>query len=333
MCPRAAVRRATLSLVLAVGVAAGTAYPATGAPASARGAAQPPMVLTAASAPYLAAGDSGPAVRAWQQRVNAWRSANGLPAISVDGVFGPRTRAATEAVQSALGVAVDGVVGPHTRGAIGAPNETAPAANPTDGPTLSRGDTGHAVTTVQQRLSDLGYWLGPADGEFGALTQQAVYALQKAAGLTRDGVVGPHTRAALTAGVRPHAHSSDGHVIEIDRADQLLLVVDDGSVQKIFNTSTGTGRHYWSRGHRYVADTPPGHWHIYRQVDGWDYGPLGGLYRPKYFNEEGVAIHGEPAAEVPPHAVSHGCARVTLAAIDWLWDNGELPIGTAVWVY
>ncbi|WP_254187290.1 hypothetical protein [Micromonospora sp. WMMB482] len=28
------------------------------------------------------------------------------------------------------------------------------------------------------------------------------------------------------------------------------------------------------------------------QVDGWRDGPLGRLYRPKYFQEQGIAIHG-----------------------------------------
>jgi lipoprotein-anchoring transpeptidase ErfK/SrfK len=36
---------------------------------------------------------------------------------------------------------------------------------------------------------------------------------------------------------------------------------------------------------------------------------------------------------VPPYAASHGCVRVTLAAIDWIWAEDVAPIGTPVWVY
>ena len=55
---------------------------------------------------------------------------------------------------------------------------TAPAPN------LSLGDSGPAVLALQQRLSSLGYWLGTPSGTFGDSTEQAVYAIQKAAGIT-----------------------------------------------------------------------------------------------------------------------------------------------------
>ena len=63
--------------------------------------------------------------------------------------------------------------------------------------TLAPGAQGPAVVRLQTRLRSLGYWLGPTDGQFGDSTQQAVYALQKAARISRDGVVGPQTFAAL----------------------------------------------------------------------------------------------------------------------------------------
>ena len=71
--------------------------------------------------------------------------------------------------------------------------------------TLHVGDTGAYVRSVQQKLSNLGYWLGTPDGQYGGLTAQSVMALQKAAGLGRDGVFGPATRRALEAGIRPQS--------------------------------------------------------------------------------------------------------------------------------
>ncbi|MDA8371911.1 MAG: L,D-transpeptidase family protein [Nocardiopsaceae bacterium] len=186
---------------------------------------------------------------------------------------------------------------------------------------LRRGDSGAEVQELQERLIELGYWIETADGEFGGLTLHAVHALQKAAGITRDGVVGPDTRAALDEGVRPSAHSTSGNAVEIDLERQLLLVVSDGEVQQVFTTSTGSGKPYESRGEQHVATTPTGEYTVFRDVDAWDPGPLGALYRPKYFNG-GIAVHGYTS--VPPYPASHGCARVSIAAMDWLWKEGWL---------
>ena len=88
---------------------------------------------------------------------------------------------------------------------------------------------------------------------------------------------------------------------------------------------------YVSEGVRYTAHTPEGFFNIQRQVDGYDKSPLGQLYRPKYFTSTGIAVHGY--TDVPPYPASHGCVRVSNAAIDFMWGNNILPIGAAVWVY
>jgi len=76
------------------------------------------------------------------------------------------------------------------------------------------------VLALQQRLKALGYWLGTPDGSFGSLTQQAVWALQKSAGLQRDGVVGPKTMKALEAGTRPRATlNGNGHPVHEEDQD------------------------------------------------------------------------------------------------------------------
>ncbi|MDW3848852.1 L,D-transpeptidase family protein [Micromonospora sp. BRA006-A] len=224
-------------------------------------------------------------------------------------------------------------------GSTAAPATAAPSATPSPSSTtdadvqdaMRRGDTGDRVRALQERLDRLGYWVGETDGTFGLLTEQAVYALQKAAGLRPDGIVGAKTRAALDDGKRPDARSTDGHLAEVDLDRQLLMIVDDGEVSRIFNTSTGTFERYTHQGETYLADTPRGRWTIDWQVDGWRDGPLGRLYRPKYFQEQGIAIHGYTS--VPPYPASHGCVRVTLPAMDWLWAQDVLPKKTRVWVY
>ncbi len=210
------------------------------------------------------------------------------------------------------------------------PPTTAARTTQSAGPKLQLGGSGPAVLALQARLTALGYWLGTPDGKFGDSTEQATYAFQKAAGLQRDGVVGPKTQAALKQGAVPRPRSTSGRVIEIDLSDDLMMFVDNGKVDDILNTSTGGGYRYTDEGVTATAVTPVGVFHIYRQVDGLVTDSLGQLWRPKFF-QGGFAIHGD--GYVPAYPVSHGCARVSNEAINWIWSNNEAPIGTKVWVY
>ncbi len=36
---------------------------------------------------------------------------------------------------------------------------------------------------------------------------------------------------------------------------------------------------------------------------------------------------------VPPYPASHGCARVSIAAMNWMWTKNKIPLKTSVWVY
>jgi peptidoglycan hydrolase-like protein with peptidoglycan-binding domain len=208
-----------------------------------------------------------------------------------------------------------------------------PSPSPTPPPSLENlkvGSKGDAVLVLQQKLTALGYWAGQLDGNFGDVTQQAVFALQKAAGLSRSGTVTAQNEAALNAGTRPAAKSTSGKLIEVDLAHGLLLFVTNGHVDYAINDSTGGGYVYYQDGQRDVAITPKGQFKTYRTVNGPDRSPLGLLIRPRYFYE-GFAIHGDDY--VPAQPVSHGCVRVSEAAINWIWDNNLDPIGTTVWIY
>jgi len=195
--------------------------------------------------------------------------------------------------------------------------------------TLRLDENGDSVRALQQRLLDLGYWMGEPDGNYGQLTRQAVMAFQKVEGLGRDGTAGPQTLARLETAGRPTPRGSNG--VEIDLARQVLFVVKDGQVTWAVNTSTGSGEAYESStGGTAIAATPPGQFRVQRHIDGLREAPLGTLYRPKYFNG-GIAVHG--SGSIPANPASHGCARVTNAAMDMLWSSGAAEIGTSVWVY
>jgi len=62
---------------------------------------------------------------------------------------------------------------------------------------LRNGDRGADVEGLQRILSELGYTV-TVDGRFGPQTATAVKALQKAQGLSQDGIAGPATWTALS---------------------------------------------------------------------------------------------------------------------------------------
>jgi peptidoglycan hydrolase-like protein with peptidoglycan-binding domain len=205
-----------------------------------------------------------------------------------------------------------------------------PSPTPPPPPTVQLGSTGAAVAQLQTQLYSLGYWVDTTSGNFDDSTQQAVWALQKAASLNPDGVVGPSTWAALEAGTKPTPLPETGYEIQINLAKDLIMVVNNNQLVWTLNTSTGGGYTYTEDGQTDVATTPTGVFQTGRIVNGLVTDSLGTLWMPRFFYE-GYAIHGDPS--VPPYPVSHGCARVSNEAIEWIWAANIDPVGTTVWVY
>jgi lysozyme family protein/peptidoglycan hydrolase-like protein with peptidoglycan-binding domain len=169
----------------------------------------------------LRRGSRGASVTALQSALNSLGHN-----LVTDGDFGPATESAVKSFQRGAGLVADGIVGPMTRTAInqaianngnenagtGAETETAPEAAappPTSsvgaligqlGTSLLRmGSNGSAVRALQQILNSLGHSL-VVDGAFGRLTDGAVRAFQRGAGLVADGIVGSQTRNAFNGG-------------------------------------------------------------------------------------------------------------------------------------
>jgi peptidoglycan hydrolase-like protein with peptidoglycan-binding domain len=210
------------------------------------------------------------------------------------------------------------------------PTTTKPKpTKPAEPPKLSSGSEGRAVEALQRRLAELGYQVHEVDGQFGSETHHAVVAFQKVNRLGRDGVVGPVTRKALERPRVPSPRSRKaGFHVEADLTLQVIYLVKDGKIQEILDASSASGQNYTVDGDVRVAVTPLGDFQIQRKIDAWRKSDLGLLYRPAYFTG-GYALHG--SYSVPAFPASHGCIRITIAAMDRLF--GRLPVGTPMLVY
>lgn len=199
---------------------------------------------------------------------------------------------------------------------------------------------GIETARIQLRLIEIGFWVSHFDGKYGHTTRQGVMAFQKYAGLEATGVMDEQTALALTiVNARPLGRTTDpGVVVEIDKDRQLLFMIVNGRLEWAINISSGSGQYYlepnqkdptrWESGR---SLTPSGRFVVNRErPEGWWSGDLGEIYRPKYFNG-GIAIHG--SRSIPHYPASHGCVRVSTAAMDMIWATGLVPKNTAVWVY
>ena len=200
-------------------------------------------------------------------------------------------------------------------------------------------EDGEETARLQERLLELGFWVQSTDGIFGLTTRQAVMAAQKYFGLPATSSVDEATAEALsTATTRPQARSDRGTLVEIDKSLQLGFFVIDGVTEWVLNVSTGSEIPYSEPNQNDPAKveegdsiTDPGLFKVDRErAEGWWDGDLGSIYRPKYFNG-GIAVHG--SGSIPNYPASHGCVRVSTPAMDWIWEEELMPMGTPVWVH
>ncbi len=123
-----------------------------------------------------------------------------------------------------------------------------------------------------------------------------------------------------------------GYHIEIDKSRQILMIAENGTTRWTFNTSTGSEVPYNEEGGSGTAVTPTGNFTVCHERDYLRESSLGTLWRPKYFQcARGIAVHG--ATSVPSYPASHGCVRVTYPAMNFIWSQDMMPMGTRVYVY
>jgi hypothetical protein len=202
---------------------------------------------------------------------------------------------------------------------------------------LRYGDSGPDVRTLQQRLRQLHYDVGPRSSFYGWDMVHAVTAFQKVQGFHRDGVATTQVWTSLSHPKKAHLrHRTTGTAVEVNLTKQILMIAKNGHIWRILDTSTAGGYTYTdSAGYQATAITPTGHFTIQSKINGLVKDKLGTLWRPSYFDSSGDAIHGEGdsnyGGDVPPYPASHGCVRITDLAVDRYYNT--LAIGVPVWIY
>ncbi len=189
-----------------------------------------------------------------------------------------------------------------------------------------------ALVDAQERLIELGYLVGAADGELGQQTRSAIMAFQAVQGLGVDGALGPQTFAALEGSPKqPTLRGGPSTRIEVDMDLQVLHLVEGDRRVTTMKASTGRGGTFESQdGQVLRAETPVGTFPIGRRIAGEkpsSYG-IGSMWDPMYFHGP-WAIHGSP--NVPAGPASSGCVRIAMADGRWLFER--VPNGTPVVLY
>ena len=172
----------------------------------------------------LKSGDEGTEVRILQKQLKSL----GYLAGSVDGSYGEKTKAAVIAFQTNNGLKVDGIAGSGTLNAIfsqnalkageSASNGSGPASG--DYSTLRPGDEGSAITDMQYKLYELGYYDGKINGIYSSLTSDAVRAFQSNNGLKVDGIAGQDTlKKMFSSSAKAASAASNATYEKLQRGD------------------------------------------------------------------------------------------------------------------
>ena len=205
---------------------------------------------------------------------------------------------------------------------------------------LGRGMAGDEVRQVQERLDELGFFVGEIDGQFGPLFEQALWAYQKlvmrvpredASSILTDEIWQDMQRPIRVEPYRWHSkgEATENHV-EIYLPSQVAVFFVDDKAEMIVHISSGDGKEWkevvkidpgefgnengtevLERREIGVSLTPGGVFRIERMVDGLRNSALGGMWDPAYFNY-GIAMHG--ALTIPLYPASHGCIRMSQTA-------------------
>ncbi|MBR1822083.1 MAG: peptidoglycan-binding protein [Clostridia bacterium] len=199
--------------------------------------------------------------------------------------------------------------------------------------TVQEGDSGDEALRVQTRLHQLKY-LYAADGEFGGLSTRALKYFQRKNGLQETGVADAETQQVLfSAKALPGEEYVFPYKLVVDISDQRVYVgqwTGDQYEGPIYTFECATGK----------KDTPTplgtyqaggkagGEWYYFKDFNcyaKWAYQIVGGIL----FHSNTVSKpKGKPSNGGLGHRASHGCVRMKVEEVKWIYDN--CPEGTTV---
>ncbi len=161
-------------------------------------------------------GSRGQVVLNLQERL----AALGYP-VNLTARYDYATEAAVREFQRVNGLAVDGIAGKDTQTKLYSVSARPyDSSTPTLYPVLVRGDRGSAVTRLQQRLRELGYYTISVDGIYGVGTQSAVRAFQRINNLTQTGTADSYTQEVLFSAAALPVNSYTTSYVNLERGDR-----------------------------------------------------------------------------------------------------------------
>ena len=199
--------------------------------------------------------------------------------------------------------------------------------------TVQKGDTGDEALRVQTRLHQLKY-LYAADGEFGDLSVRALKYFQRKHGLQETGVADAETQQVLfSAKAMPAEEYVFPYKIVVDISDQRVYVAEwtgdqyEGPIYS-FTCASGKKDTPTPLGTYQAGGKAGGEWYYFKDFNcyaKWAYQIVGGiLFHSNTTNKP----KGKPSNGGLGHRASHGCIRMRVEDVKWIYDN--CPQGTTV---
>ena len=124
----------------------------------------------------------------------------GLYTGEINNELNNETKAALKEFQRLAGLSVDGILGPKTKAALEKGENSYIGIGGADVNNVEVIIYSKDIENAQKSLKELNLYNGEIDGINGKGTKSAIKEFQQLAGLTIDGVLGPNTKAALAKG-------------------------------------------------------------------------------------------------------------------------------------
>ena len=185
-------------------------------------------------------GDKGDHIAQMQQRL---KDLEYYDYASITGYYGPITTEAVKKFQRTHNLTVDGIMSTEC--------STLLYSEQAKYYTMYPQDSGDDIKSMQDRLSELGFFEGNSTGYFGNVTLNAVKRFQDANGLSVDGIVGKNTRNILYSGAAVSSPSGNADSGSSDQASSSSSSSASSGISRaleIANSQMGKPYSYGSSG-------------------------------------------------------------------------------------